>query len=470
MTNNDLNDQTRTLAQAMSEWFVRSNNGYFSVENPSQRRSKSDVEQTSLQRFRKHFPDIELSNELVRDVFNLAIDAKTTDPTTSIPVWDGKILCDPGNTSKQVPQDGEVSINCWVEPEYRRAGCQVLDDTTLETLLGAMFREDLDVSKFLDWLAWSLQNESDKPNWAIVLYSRSKGTGKSTLARLVAKLFGDENSITANNVAKLTGQFNHPLLQRKLVIAEEIQVTPESNQGNALKTFITEREVASERKGKDVETVRISCCFLVTTNHFPGWIEAGERRFWVIDCDHDGHASGPKTKEFGLLIKEVNAAMENPIALQAIYHNLMMRQVSPDFDPYSLDLSRPETQIMQRVVGNSREVVLQLLEEHLDAKGINAISLGDLTDLCGEHFKIKPNRIRHLMNDLGWHSTSAKWGGVDYQRSIWLRSGYQLFGGELIGPEGNLGKFHDTVGDEPLPGDFAIEFDIGAELDDEILF
>lgn len=86
---------------------------------------------------------------------------------------------------------------------------------------------------FLNWLAWSLQNEDDKPNWAPFLYSTRMGTGKSTLAMLMARLFGEENSITQNNVDKLTGRFNMTLLKSKLVICEEVNLRPGSGDANA---------------------------------------------------------------------------------------------------------------------------------------------------------------------------------------------------------------------------------------------
>jgi hypothetical protein len=35
----------------------------------------------------------------------------------------------------------------------------------------------------------------------------------------------------------------------------------------------------AEQKGREAERVDQYCCFLVTTNHLPLWIEADERRY-----------------------------------------------------------------------------------------------------------------------------------------------------------------------------------------------
>ena len=137
--------------------------------------------------------------------------------------------------------------------------------------------------------------------------------------------------------------------------------------------FITESEAAVERKGKDIEKAKHACCFTGTTNHFPGWIEAGERRFWVVDCDHDGHASGPNAVKFGELIGEVNRALEDPNELAMIYNGLMNHQQRAEFNPHTLNLGDPKTEMMRRIQAASGEVALQLLDEHLKKKGVKAI-------------------------------------------------------------------------------------------------
>ncbi|MBB5723216.1 hypothetical protein FHS72_002853 [Loktanella ponticola] len=85
--------------------------------------------------------------------------------------------------------------------------------------------------------------------------------------------------------------------------------------------------------------------------------------------------------------------------------------------------------------------MLQLLEEHLNEKGIRAISLKDLQGLFVDDLKIGVNRIRHLMPELGWSAVSVKWGGVDHSRAVWLRPDHQLSNGEIFGPGGFRAKF-----------------------------
>ena len=41
-----------------------------------------------------------------------------------------------------------------------------------------------------------------------------------------------------------------------------------------------------------------------------------------------------------------------------------------------------------------------------------------------EGLGIRSNQTRHLVIQLKWEKSSVKWGGKDYGRSIWAKSGY----------------------------------------------
>ena len=169
-----------------------------------------------------------------------------------------------------------------------------------------------DKTRFLDWLSWCLQNEHKKPGFAPLLYSREKGTGKSTLCQFVTRLFGKDNTHSANGLSQVTGRFNKPMLDSKFLVMEELKLKPGSDQGNALKSLITEADTSAERKGVDIEKTTQCCCFLFTTNHLPQFIEPNDRRFLVIDMGHEGHASGPEAEEFAKFMTEFYEWMDKP--------------------------------------------------------------------------------------------------------------------------------------------------------------
>ena len=289
--------------------------------------------------------------------------------------------------------------------------------------------------KFLDWLAWCLQNEGDKPAWAPFFYSSTKGSGKSTLSKLVGRLFGEENTVTLNGVEKLTSRFNTTVLTSKLVILEEVSLKTESPQSNAMKTFITEKEATVELKGQEAERVEQLCCFLLTTNHLPTWIEKDERRYYLIDVDHDGHASGPKSKEFAGICARLHLFLENDKNVATLYADLMQRQLAEGFSAKTLNIIEDATPLMKQIQGASEITVRCLLEELLNKKGQFAVPEADVAMIVTNELGASINSTRHLMSDLGWSKKKVKWSGKLYARSIWIKKGFDVSNGKIFGPD-----------------------------------
>jgi len=438
-------DVVPLVARTIASWFLRADNHFYLTDRPTRKYSYDDVVRICLRRLPNEFSDLELKPEQVSAALKLAVSEKTSNTETSIGVWDGSSVCLPGNDDRIIARDGICQINTWTTPSYRKLSVDKADSSLLDELLEQMFPHPEDRRVFMDWLAWCLQNEADKPGWAIFLYSRSKGTGKSTLCHLVSRLFGLENSISQNSIEKLTGKFNHTILTSKLVVSEELRLKPDSVQGNTLKTYITEKLTASEKKGREVERLEQSCCFLFTSNHYPFWIEAGDRRYYVIDCDHQGHSSGPGAEKFGELVGRVLDALQDDRQIALIYNALLARKLSNDFDPRSLNLARVETPLMLELREGSRDVQLERLEQFLNARGLVAVSLEDLDTIFTRHLKTNPNRIRYFMQDLGWRQAKGKCGGVDHSRVVYLKPGYQLSKGRIVGADGYDEKFGPAV-------------------------
>ena len=157
-------------------------------------------------------------------------------------------------------KDGMVTINTWVKPAFRNLPRTQASLAVFDEFLSFIFKNPTEKEVFLDWLSWCLQHEDDKPSWAIFLFSEKHGTGKSTLAEIIKKLFGEENTSEQQGIKPIISRFNKPVLNKKLIYAEEVKVAPNSDDGNKLKTLISERQTMAESKGKDIEAVDHRCC------------------------------------------------------------------------------------------------------------------------------------------------------------------------------------------------------------------
>jgi hypothetical protein len=438
--------QIHEIAEVISGWYVRRDSKFYDIERSSVKLSKEDVQRACLHRFEEEAPHLDTRKpDELREGFRMAIDSKHADARRSIPVWDGALISDPGNPASRVALRGAVSLNLWREPSYRRLRDAEPELGVAEEFFDAVFTREAEREKFIDWLAWSLQNEAEKPAWSPFLYSASKGSGKSTLCQLVSLLFGERNSVTLNSVDKLTSRFNSPVLTSKLVICEEVNLRPDSKQGNALKTFITEEYLLSERKGIEAEQVRQRCCFIFTSNHLPLWIEPHDRRYYLIEIDHDGHASGTKAKEFADLVGRLREAMKNEEFLASVYRALLARRFNNSFSAKTLNVVEDATPLSRRVHGASELATVTLMRESLAEKKRHAVPEADVARIIAEDLRGNPNQSKHLMSQLGWTKCKAKWGGKDYARAVWIEESFRIERGKLCGPSGYSQSLTDHI-------------------------
>ncbi len=136
--------------------------------------------------------------------------------------------------------------------------------------------------------------------------------------------------------------------------------------------------------------------FAATTNHFPHWIEADDRRFYVIDANHSGHASGPDNEEFQAFMEQFRRFMDEPKNIASLRNALLARKQSNAFNPRSLDMAAVDTPLMRQLHSASGEVLVQELEETIEGRGIFAFPQSGLRKLFTEHLKANPSRIPHL--------------------------------------------------------------------------
>ncbi len=428
-------EAVQRLSRAMSSWYVRKDGKYFSVDRLNVRLSKEDVQRACLQRFKEEFGDLKMDREILKGAFERAIEAKLLERDQTIPVWSGVVACSPGCSDRFIWENGMVNVNTWKDPAYREAIIRKPDYGIADDFFRFFFSREEERERFLDWLSWNLQNEGDKPAWAPLFYSESKGSGKSTMCKLVSKLFGEDNTLVQNNVDMLTSRFNMSVLTRKLVISEEVNLPADSSKGNALKTYITETETVSERKGVDAESVKQFCCFMFTTNHLPLWIEADDRRYYLIEIDHDGHASGERAKEFAELVAALHEFMEDDRKVLALYKALMMRKQSKGFNAKTLNVVEDSTPLMKRVHGASEATRKGRLREILTEEGIHALTDADAIRIIKTELDGNISSTKHLMTEIGWSKDKVKWGGREYSKAIWVEKGYWAENGRLNGPD-----------------------------------
>ena len=436
--------EQEALIRLLASRYVRRENRFYHIDRPNEALNRRDVEQSFIQTVVRELPELPHDPATLKLVFRTAIELLQSDPRRSIPIWGGQQASFPGNEARLIwNETGTVTINTWRRPAYRTRGVNAANYGRFQPLFETLFPNAQERDRVLDWVAWTFQNEGDRPNWALLLYSKAKGTGKSTFCDVLRHLHGVENSTTQNNVDKLVSRFNRTVLQSRLVISEELSLRSESTQSNTLKTLITEETTMAEAKGREPEVVKLISCFVFTTNHLPSWLEPGERRYYVVQTDHEGHASGPRAAEFSGIVAEVYEALANPDEVAALYNALIHRELNENYNAKSLNTERDGTAIMKQLLGTSGETVLDQLAEFLDSEGLDVIPQATVQSHVTSELRQNGNRTRHMMQELGWTQHKVKWGGVDYSRVVWVKPGHHVADGNLIRPDGTT----ETIGD-----------------------
>lgn len=445
-------EEVKKVAALISSWFVRMDGKFFEIDNLGVRLSKDDVERACLARLEEIY-GYTLNEDVLNGALKLAIVTKISNPKFTIRVWNGLTVCDAGNSERLVHQNGMVTANTWSMPTYREHKVPA-EFGIVTPFLERIFPVENERRKIIDWVAWNLQNEGQKPNWAPLLYSEEKGSGKSTFCQLLAALFGIENSVTQNNVKRLATRFNSTVLQSKLVISEELQLRTDGVEANVLKTYLTEDDALAERKGQEAVRIKQSCVFVFTTNHLPTWIEAGDRRFYVLEINHDGHASGPQSEEFGALVADLKAALKDPKTVAAIYRAFMEHRVSEGFSAKHFNPEREATDVMRRLRGTGQRVIAESLKERMKDKGIRAIRQQTLMSYAARELRASPEVLRHLLPQMKLHKQEVKWGGVDHARVIWVTEGSRVERGRVYFENGE-----EEALEKHLEIDFTSQFD-----------
>lgn len=412
--------EANEVLRIVSSWYVKKNNAYHDVDNLQVKYQSHDIKQVIVQRMIERFPKWKLSDQGWRDFFKLILDPPVNclNPEASIPVWSGKQVFIPGNKQKALFREGTVSINSWREPAYRKMTPH--PSSVFDEFLRFVIPEERDRSVFLDWLAWSLQHENQKPSWAVMLYSEKQGTGKSTLADVLKELFGSLNTGRINGVNKLVGRFNKEVLANKLVIVEEVEVKRGSPHANRIKSLVTEDSTMVEAKNMPVYVENIFCAFVMTTNHLPLWLEESDRRFFILNFDHAGYANGGKEYQcFTRLVGELKAQLKDPKVVKALYDELIQREVPSDFGR-KLDVSTHSTEVMQRLQDLSPDVVKQVVEERLESREVFFVPVAYAHKLINQIAPREANSQTHIFTELGWQKKKFAWDGR-VQRYAWYK-------------------------------------------------
>lgn len=192
----------------------------------------------------------------------------------------------------------------------------------------------------LAWLAHLIQQPGDdKPGTAIAIRG-PQGSGKGTFTRWIQSVIGPSHSMKISTEERLIGKFNHHLMDKLFVNADECVWSGNRKVAGVLKALITESPLDFEQKGINAVAVDSYTRVVFTSNE--RWMvpaDADDRRFVVLDCATTHVKDMP-------YYRSITDDMKNGGVVE-LYHFLM------DYDFKSVDI---------RQAPSTRALILQKLQ------------------------------------------------------------------------------------------------------------
>jgi len=207
------------------------------------------------------------------------------------------------------------------------------DTAAWDAHLEWLFADSAQRNYLLDWLAWTYQNPTRRPGYALLLLGETQGTGKSIVARVMEYLIGGTNTQRPKN-SSLKGAFNSYAFKVRLVLIEELMQIGRREVANELRDLINEPSIAINIKNVPQFTAENFAALLAVSNNPDALPMVKHDRRWLVVESRVTQAQKERAVEDGYFQADKNpllAALDDGEAsplLAAIAASLSVRDVS----------------------------------------------------------------------------------------------------------------------------------------------
>lgn len=217
-------------------------------------------------------------NDRVRpfsDVRNTA-DLLKQDPACA---FDG-LAYRPGQKEAELNEGGRRMLNVWEGP--RLQGDAGGDPGPWLNYLSHLFPDLQDRHEVCKWLATLIARPNVRMRYGLLLFSRTQGTGKSTMNAVLRKVLGSWNCSQPAEREVVESDYNDWISEKTLVFVNEIYAGSTWKAYRKLKEMISEDVVRVNKKFVPGYEIDLFAHFILCSNQSTGvTIENGDRRFLV---------------------------------------------------------------------------------------------------------------------------------------------------------------------------------------------
>jgi hypothetical protein len=205
-----------------------------------------------------------------------------------------------------------------------------------------------------DLVYWKIQNPTEPPEIAVALIG-PPGIGKTKLAQILARIFGENWFVHHVNPEAAASHFNAELESRMLVFYDECFFGHDPKIKGRLKSLITSPTLMIEPKGFDRYSARNSLMVMFASNETAALpIDGDDRRVLVLNVSN---AHAEDHAYFG----DLDAALDGG-ELAAFTHDALLADLT-GFNRRALYRTEARSELAAATASPEAEFVMQFLEE-----------------------------------------------------------------------------------------------------------
>lgn len=274
-----------------------------------------------------------------------------------------------------------------------------------------LFPDVTDLEIIMTYMSSLVQNPGIKFQWCPMIQG-CQGNGKSLLATVLTHAVG-RRFTHKPSAANLGNPFNGWVLEKKLIIIEEIFTSHKRELGEWCKPLITDDRVEVQPKGVDQFTADNMSNWITFTNHKDAIIiTIDDRRYAPFFTPHQSNADIIAAGMGGDYFPKIYHWLKYEQGLEIVNEFLHTRSLSVEYDPAGACQRAPRTtslgDAVDLSVGGIEQEILEAISQDRPgfANGwISSNSLDKLLVSLKAERQIPINKRRTLLQSLGydWH-------------------------------------------------------------------
>jgi len=237
-----------------------------------------------------------------------------------------------------------------------------------------LFPNEAEREWILDWMAHKLRHP-EVPAVAILMTTRTQGTGRGTLFEIMQKLFGDQycRTVPSSLLTGSDGQAAYTDYMARTLVVFADEVLPDGDAGSSMewkrkKTYERLKErmdpkphwVTIVRKGLPNYREMVSASFVMASNH-PNAVPVGEQDRRVVVMTN----TEVKLMDNAEVYDAINTVRDPQVDMEfitAIHDELMLRDIS-EFSPYLAPAFEGRRAMIEANKSELDEIVDQVLRD-----------------------------------------------------------------------------------------------------------